>query len=100
MIGGFTGVNKDVPPYMIVRGPSTIRGINLVGLRRAGFSRESIREIKDAYKILFLSGLEKEDALIKIKDTLHSDEVARFVSFIESSKRKICKIRFSKEEYF
>jgi len=100
MIGGFTGVNKDVPPYVIVRGPSTIRGINLVGLRRAGFSREAIKEIKDAYKILFLSGLEEEDALIKIKDTLRSNEVARFVAFIESSKRKICKIRFSKEEYF
>ena len=100
MIGGFTGVNKDVPPYMIVRGPSAIRGINLVGLRRVGFSREVIREIKEAYKILFLSEDTVENALEKIRQNLHSEEIAHLVSFVELSKRGICKIRFSKEEYF
>ncbi len=100
MIGGFSGVNKDVPPYMLVRGPSVIRGINLVGLRRAGFSREAIREIKEAYKMLFLSGATTAEALAGIKDSLKSDEVSRLVSFIESSKRGICKARFSKEEFF
>ena len=100
MIGGFTGVNKDVPPYMTVRGPSIIRGINLVGLRRAGFTRESIREIKEAYKIFFLSELNKEDALIKIKNELKSEEVKTFVDFIEQSKRGICKNRVDKEEFF
>ena len=100
MIGGFTGVNKDVPPYMIVRGPSIIRGINLVGLRRAGFTRESIREIKEAYKIFFLSELNKEDAIIKIKDELKSEEVKTFVDFIEQAKRGICKNRVNKEEFF
>lgn len=100
MIGGFSGVNKDVPPYMLVRGPSVIRGINLVGLRRAGFSREAIRETKEAYKMLFLSGATTGEALAGIKDSLKSDEAARLVSFIESSKRGICKARFSKEEFF
>jgi len=100
MIGGFTGVNKDVPPYMIVRGPSIIRGINLVGLRRSGFTRESIREIKEAYKIYFLSELNKEDALIKIKKDLLSEEVKIFVDFIEQTKRGICKNRVNKEEFF
>ncbi|MFH1395157.1 MAG: acyl-ACP--UDP-N-acetylglucosamine O-acyltransferase [Candidatus Omnitrophota bacterium] len=100
MIGGFTGVNKDVPPYTLVRGPSTIRGINLIGLRRAGFSRESIREIKEAYKILYLSGRGKMEALELIKQTLKSSEIAHFVSFIEASKRGICAVRFSKEEFF
>ena len=46
MIGGFTGINKDVPPYMLVRGPSVVRGINAVGLRRLKFSREAIRGIR------------------------------------------------------
>jgi len=100
MIGGFTGVNKDVPPYMVIRGPSSIRGINLVGLRRAGVSRDVIREIKEAYKILFLSGLASKDALAKIKETLKSNEIGSFVSFIEASKRGICRVRFSKEEFF
>ena len=47
MIGGFTGVNKDIPPYMTVRGVSHVRSVNLIGLRRAGFKREAIKEIKD-----------------------------------------------------
>ncbi len=100
MLGGFTGVNKDVPPYMLVRGPSVIRGINLVGLRRSGMSRESIREIKDAYKLLFLSGLGQSEALADIKNSLHSDEIKKLVEFIEQSKRSICKYRYKKDEYF
>lgn len=100
MIGGFTGVNKDVPPYMIVRGPSTVRGVNLVGLRRGKFSRESIREIREAYSIFFKSELNTRDALSKIKETLHSAEALEFVSFIENSKRGICKYRYDKEEFF
>ena len=100
MIGGFTGVNKDVPPYMLVRGPSVIRGINLVGLRRAGFKREVIKEIKEAYRIFFLSGKGADEALAEIKKTLRSDEVAHFVKFIEGSKRKICKYHYNKADYF
>jgi UDP-N-acetylglucosamine acyltransferase len=100
MIGGFTGVNKDVPPYMIVRGPSTVRGVNLVGLRRGGFGRESIKEIMDAYSIFFKSGLNTKDAITKIKETLHCSEAEEFVRFVESSKRGICKYRYDKEEYF
>ncbi|MFC1479849.1 acyl-ACP--UDP-N-acetylglucosamine O-acyltransferase [Candidatus Omnitrophota bacterium] len=100
MIGGFTGVNKDVPPYMLVRGPSVIRGINLVGLRRAGFSREVIREVKEAYKMLFLSDINEDEALDAIRENLHSEEIAYLVSFIEKSKRGICKCRYGKEGYF
>lgn len=100
MIGGFTGVNKDVPPYMLVRGPSVIRGVNLVGLRRAGFSREVIREIKEAFKVLFLSDKTQEEALRGIREQFRSKEIDRLVSFIEESKRGICKYRYSKEEYF
>ena len=100
MIGGFTGVNQDVPPYLTVRGPSVIRGVNLVGLRRAGFNRERITEVKDAYKMLFLSDMSEEAALAAIKEKYSSDEIALLVSFIESSKRGICKYRYSREEYF
>jgi UDP-N-acetylglucosamine acyltransferase len=100
MIGGFTGVNKDVPPYMLVRGPSVVRGVNLVGLRRAGFSREVIKEIREAYKILFLSGMSTREAIAKIKDSFHSDEIAHFISFVEASERGICKYRYNKKDYF
>ncbi|MDP8298596.1 MAG: acyl-ACP--UDP-N-acetylglucosamine O-acyltransferase [Candidatus Tantalella remota] len=100
MIGGFTGVNQDVPPYMMVRGPSVIRGINLVGLRRAGFKRERIAEVKDAYGMLFLSDMPEEEAVTAIKEKYTSEEISVLVSFIESSKRGICKYRYSREEYF
>ena len=99
MIGGFTGVNKDVPPYMIVRGPSVIRGVNLVGLRRAGFTNQVIREVKEAYKLIYLSGKSLEEAIEQIKDTYKSDEIAHLVSFVETSKRKICKSKPAKEDF-
>jgi UDP-N-acetylglucosamine acyltransferase len=100
MIGGFTGVNKDVPPYVIVRGPSAVRGVNLVGLRRGGFSRESIKEIREAYSIFFRSDMNTKEAVSKIRETLHSPEADEFVRFVENSKRGICKYRYDKEEYF
>ncbi len=100
MIGGFSGVNKDVPPYMLVRGPSAIRGINLVGLRRAHFGREAIKEVKEAYNILFHSDLEVSEALERIREELSSEEIGHLVSFVEKSKRGICVYRYSKEQYF
>jgi len=100
MIGGFTGVNKDVPPYLVVRGPSAVRGVNLVGLRRAGCTRKTIEDIKEAHKLLYISDLSFEEALEKIKTSIDSEEVAYMVSFIESSKRGICRYRYSREEYF
>lgn len=100
MVGGFTGVNKDVPPYMIVRGPSMVRGVNLVGLRRGGFSRGAIKEIKEAYKLLYLEDLPTGDALEKIRAISDSPELEHFVSFVEGSKRGICKYKYSRDEYF
>lgn len=100
MIGGFTGVNKDVPPFMLVRGPSTIRGLNLVGLRRAGIPREAIKELKEAFSLIYKSGMDLGAALAKIKETLHSEQIGHLVSFIEGSKRGICLYRYNREEYF
>lgn len=100
MIGGFTGVNKDVPPYMIVRGPSVIRGVNLIGLKRSGMSPDERKEIKEVYRLLYLAGKSQEEALSEIKERFDSENVRHMVDFIESSKRGICKIRFKTEEYF
>ncbi|MGB2600523.1 MAG: acyl-ACP--UDP-N-acetylglucosamine O-acyltransferase [Candidatus Omnitrophota bacterium] len=100
MIGGFTGVNKDVPPFMLVRGPSTIRGLNLVGLRRAKIDRGVIGELKEAYKLLFNSGMTEKEAVQQIKNEFKSEEVMHLASFIEGSKRGICRYRYNREEYF
>ncbi|MBF0493850.1 MAG: acyl-ACP--UDP-N-acetylglucosamine O-acyltransferase [Candidatus Omnitrophica bacterium] len=101
MIGGFTGVNKDVPPYMLVRGPSVLRGLNLVGLRRSGISREVIHELKEAYKLLFMSGMSQEAALGAISQAYHSAEIANLTNFIRGSKRGICVYnRYEKDGFF
>lgn len=100
IIGGFTGVNKDVPPYMLVRGPSVIRSVNLVGLRRAKFSRDLICDIKEAYKLLFLSDLNTTQALEEIKKIRPSKELEHLVKFISASKRGICKYKYSDTDFF
>ena len=100
IVGGFTGVNKDVPPYMLVRGPSVIRSVNFVGLRRAKFPREIIADIKEAYKILYLSNLNTTQALEEIRKIRPSKEIDHLVEFISASKRGICKSNASDTEFF
>lgn len=100
MIGGFTGVNKDVPPYMLVRGPSVVRGINIVGLRRLKFPREVILSIKEAYKLIFMSGLNTSQALEGIKKLKPSKELDHLIEFIQTSKRGICKAKDEKDEFY
>ena len=95
MVGGATSVTMDVPPYTIVTGDrreSRLRGLNLVGLKRRGFPEATISGLKKAYKILSLSGLKLSDAIERIKaEVPQSTEVDHFVSFIESSKRGVCR---------
>ena len=84
-------MRKDVPPY--VRAgyiPASFSGINSVGLKRRGFSLESVNEILDVYRILYNSNLNVTQALAKIDevlpDTAFRNEI---VSFIKESKRGI-----------
>lgn len=100
MIGGFTGINKDVPPYMLVRGPSVVRSVNLVGLRRLKFSRDTINRIKEAYKLLFMSNLNTAQAIEGIQKLGPCKELDHMVEFIKGSKRGICKYKYSDDEYF
>lgn len=91
IIGGFSGINKDVPPYMAVRGVSNIRSINLIGLKRAGFSKSAIKEIKEAFTLVYKSGLNTNQALEKILERNPGKEVKYLVEFVKNSKRGICK---------
>jgi UDP-N-acetylglucosamine acyltransferase len=91
MIGGFSGVNMDVPPFAIIRGASTLRGINLIGLRRAGYSKEVMREIKNAYKIIYESDIKLNEATKKLINLRSGKEVQEIVNFISRSKRGICR---------
>ena len=92
MVSGNTRINLDAPPFFTVSGFSVkAKGLNLVGLRRAGFDKDSIRQLKQAYRILYRSQLQLKDALAKIETETTGEEVRQLVSFIRSSKRGICR---------
>ena len=91
----FTGMNvditRDVPPYVMVSGtPVEPHGINSEGLKRRGFSAEQIRNIKNAYRVLYRSELRLEEALEQLR-TLGAaqPEVALMARFLEQSERSI-----------
>jgi UDP-N-acetylglucosamine acyltransferase len=91
IIGGQSAVPQDIPPYVSASGNrAKLYGLNLVGLKRRGFSDETISNLKKAYKIVFRSGLILEDALSKVKAELSgSPEAMRFMEFMKNSKRGI-----------
>lgn len=92
MIGGCSRLMQDAPPYMLLVGnPAKAHGLNIVGLRRAGFSVELRRELKMVYCTLYRSGLNVSQALATIQhQSSHSAPVAHLLRFIERSKRGIC----------
>ena len=90
MVSALTAINKDIPPYVICGGrPGVAQGINVVGMRRAGLGPQVRAEIKEAYKLLYRSGMNVSQAIEAIKKSLKSPEVAHMVAFIEASKRGI-----------
>ena len=92
MIGGNTRVNLDVPPYFLYSDFNvTPKGLNLVGLRRAGFTATEVRALKQAYKLLYKSGLKLEDALSRIENESPTEHTQHLVAFIRGSKRGICR---------
>jgi len=91
MIQGGTRLGKDIPPYVIAgREPVSYSGINLVGLRRHGFSNEKINEIQEIYRIIYQSGLNFTDAANKIEQSFErTPEMELIVTFIRNSPRGI-----------
>jgi UDP-N-acetylglucosamine acyltransferase len=91
-IGGCGKVTADVPPYMLADGlPATVRGVNVVGLRRAGMSAADRRALQDAHRLLYRSGLSPRGALERIRRELPASEpIVRLVDFIAASRRGIC----------
>ena len=92
MISGNTRVNLDVAPFLLASDYSvTAHGLNLVGLRRAGFSQDAILQLKQAYRILYRSRLPLEEALDRIEQEIPTPEARHLVEFIRRSKRGICR---------
>ena len=93
MVSGLGGVGKDVPPFCIEAGRSEVCGINIVGLRRAEIPPDHRAKIKQAFKILYKSGLNTKNALLEIEKMENPcEEVRHFVEFIRNSTRGICRL--------
>lgn len=90
MVSALSAVNKDIPPFIVCGGrPGVAVGINVVGMRRAGIGAEARMEIKQAFKLLYRSGLNTSQALEAIQNSLKSPEAAQLAAFIKNSKRGI-----------
>ena len=93
MIQGGALVNKDIPPYVkAAREPICYAGVNSIGLRRRNFSSETIRDIQDIYRFLYLSGLNVTDAVARIEAELPATpERDEIILFVRNAKRGIIK---------
>ncbi len=91
MVGGNFRAVKDIPPYILAgREPLSYENLNIVGLRRRGFSQENINAIKEAYHLLYFSHLNVSQAIEKIQATLTiTPEIQNILTFIKNSKRGI-----------
>jgi UDP-N-acetylglucosamine acyltransferase len=92
MIAGNTRVNSDLPPFFLYAGYNVeAKGLNLVGLKRAGFTPGEIQSLKAAYRILYRSRLKLEVALERMEVEVTGPSVLHMIDFIRSSKRGICR---------
>jgi UDP-N-acetylglucosamine acyltransferase len=92
MIGGNTRINSDVPPFFLYAGHDVVaKGINIVGLKRAGYKASDVAILKKAYQILYRSGLKLQEALAKIEAEIPTPETLHLVGFIRRSERGICR---------
>jgi UDP-N-acetylglucosamine acyltransferase len=93
MMAGASAVQKDVLPFCITRSvsPNTIMGLNVVGLRRAGFTASDRRTLKQALMVLYTSGLNTSRAVDKLEQEFDAELVQELCQFIRASKRGICK---------
>lgn len=91
MIGAACKAVKDIPPYILAGNePLKYEGVNIVGLRRKGFTNEQIGSIRDAYDTIYRSGLNVSDAVKKIETEMKdTNEIREILNFIKNSGRGI-----------
>jgi UDP-N-acetylglucosamine acyltransferase len=91
MVAALSGVTLDAPPFALVAGErATLRGLNVVGLKRRGVAAAVREELKRAFHILFFSKLRLAPALARVRAAdFKSDEVARLIAFFDASERGV-----------
>jgi len=91
LMRGLSGTSRDVPPFAIVDWQHTIRGVNTVGLKRAGYDERRIREIRETFRALFRKGRNLSLAVKEVEDRgIPNEDIAVLLDFIKSSKRGVC----------
>ncbi|MFT5501517.1 MAG: UDP-N-acetylglucosamine acyltransferase [Woeseiaceae bacterium] len=90
-LGMYSGTNRDVPAYTLVGGqPASPKGINAEGLKRRGFSQEQIRNIKNAYRLVFRKGHKLAEAIAQLEEVVADQpELEIFLESLRSSERGI-----------
>jgi len=93
MIGGFSAIAQDVPPYTTAAGDrAKLYGLNTIGLKRHNFDDSTIKDLKRAYRILFRSKLTMDEAIEKVKREIRSSaEINKLIEFIKNNRRGICR---------
>src|SRR5215471_1397412 len=91
MVQGSSAFGKDLPPFVVAAERNSVFGLNIIGLRRAGFSEKDREDIKAAFKLIYLSGLNTSQALKKAEATAFGGPAREFLDFVAGSKnRGIC----------
>ena len=94
MVQGSSAFGKDLPPFVIAAERNCVFGLNVIGLRRAGFSASDREEIKRAFELIYLSGFNISQALEKVATIKFSAPAQEFLDFVANSKKRgICPVR-------
>ena len=94
ILAGNSRFSMDIPPFVIAAERNQVWGVNVVGLRRAGFTSKTINELKEFYRVFFKEATSRDQILEKMKQQFAIPEVTEFVEFIKNSKRGICRANF------
>lgn len=93
MVGGYTKIRQDIPPYMLcdmVDGSCKVIGVNVVGLTRRGIDKATISALKDAHRLIYREGLNRSQALERVENDVEPlDAVKNLVQFYRNSKRGV-----------
>jgi UDP-N-acetylglucosamine acyltransferase len=87
---GGSRASRDLPPYAVIDGTHTVKGVNLVGLKRAGFAAPTIAALRQAFRILFVRRGNLKAALARVEAEVPlTPEVAHLLEFIRAAKRGV-----------
>jgi UDP-N-acetylglucosamine acyltransferase len=99
MVQGSSAFGKDIPPFVVAAERNYVFGVNVIGLRRAGFSEKEREEIKAAFKLVYLSGLNISQALEKAATMKFATPAREFLDFVANAKKRgICPLKRGVDE--